>query len=134
MTIERLMIPPVDQARRRLLTVVAGGAVAAAIPAADARAEPGNAADPIYAAIERHKQAAAVYDAATDVRARFNDINMNDEQRKQLAVLEDAADEAWDPREEAAIDLLNTKPTTLAGIVALCRYVDPLLDVDGELP
>ncbi len=49
----------------------------------------------------------------------------NDEQTKQLAVLEDAVDEAWEPREEAVIDLVNTKPTTLAGVVALCRYIEP---------
>jgi hypothetical protein len=132
MTIERPMFPPRDSSRRGFLTVAAGGAVAAAIPTATLTAAP--AADPIYALIERHKEAAAVYDAATHVRAHFNDCHMNDEQRKQLAVLQDAVDEAWDPREEAAIDLLNTKPTTLAGIVALCRYIEPLLNADGELP
>ncbi len=127
----RPMFPDVDPTRRRLLTIAAAGATALTVAPARAAAP---AADPIYALIERHKQAVAVYDAATDVRARFNDINMNDEQRKQLAVLQDAVDEAWDPREEAAIDLLNTKPTTLAGIVALCRYIEPLLNADGELP
>jgi hypothetical protein len=92
------------------------------------------AVDPIYAAIKRHKQAAAVYDAAVNVRADFNDVTMNDEQTKQLAVLEDAVDEAWEPREEAVIDLVNTKPTTLAGVVALCRYIEPLLNDDSDLP
>jgi hypothetical protein len=31
---------------------------------------------------------------------------------------------------EASIDLLNTRPTSLAGIVALCEYVGPQLDDD----
>jgi hypothetical protein len=62
MTIERPMFPPVDPTRRRMLTIAAGGAVAAAIPA-DARVYPGHAADPIFAAIEAHRKA----DAAADI-------------------------------------------------------------------
>ena len=120
--------------RRSILGAIAAGGAAAAIAARPVPAIAASPADPIYAAIERHGRAVAAHDNATEVRAHFEDINMNDEQRKQLAVLQDAVDEAWDPREEAAIDLLNTEPTTLAGIVALCRYVEPLLDDDGELP
>jgi hypothetical protein len=37
MTIERPMFPPVDTTRRHLLTIAAGGAVAAAIPTAGER-------------------------------------------------------------------------------------------------
>ncbi len=53
MTIERPMFPPVDQARRRLLTIAAAGATALTVAPARATAP---AADPIYAAIERHKR------------------------------------------------------------------------------
>jgi hypothetical protein len=55
------MFPPVDPTRRHLLTVAAGGAVAAAIPTTVLAATP--AVDPIYAAIEAHRKA----DAAADV-------------------------------------------------------------------
>jgi hypothetical protein len=72
--------------------------------------------------------AVAAHDNATDVRAHFDDINMNDEQKKQLAVLEDAADATYNHMEDAGVDLVNTKPATLAGILALCRYVEPLLN------
>jgi hypothetical protein len=123
---------PIDTRRRHFLSLAAGAAVAAAIP--NAAPVAASAIDPIYAVIERHKQAHAVHDAAASVRADFYDIHMSADQRKQLAAMEEAVDEAWEQREEAAIDLVNTKPTTLAGIVALCRYVGPLFDADGSLP
>jgi len=116
---------PVDPTRRRLLSIAAGGAVAAAVPATVIAA---TVVDPIFAAIDEHPSAIAAHDAATDIRAAFNDVNMNDEQRMQLAVLEAAVDGAWDRLEDAGITLVNTDPTTLAGILALCRYVEPLLN------
>jgi hypothetical protein len=50
----------------------------------------------------------AAHDAATDVRAAFNDVNMNDERRTQLAVLEGAVDDAWDRLEDAGITLVKS--------------------------
>jgi len=76
------------------------------------------AVDPIYAAIHAHRQAVAAHDAVTDVRAAFNDVNMNGE-KTQLDVLEAAVDDAWDRLDEAGCDLVNSEPTTLAGVVAL---------------
>jgi hypothetical protein len=54
MTIERPMFPPVDPTRRRLLTVAAGGAVAAAIPTAVLAAAP--AVDPVFDLIDIHRK------------------------------------------------------------------------------
>jgi len=130
MTIERPMFPPVDQARRHLLTVVAGGAVAAAIPTATLTAAP--AVDPVYAAIERHKACALKHAAAWDVRARFNDCQMNDEQERQLQILEDAIEAVWQPCQAAGIDLFNTAPTTHAGIIAAIRYIQERHRNHGE--
>jgi len=126
MTIERPMFPPVDPTRRHLLTIAAGGAVAAAVPAAALTASP--SLDPIFAVIQRHKEVLAAYDAAVNVRGCFNDINMNDEQREQLAVLVAAVDDAYEHMEDVGSDLVDTKPTTLAGIGALCRYIEPFLN------
>ena len=50
MTIERPMFPPVDPTRRRLLTVAAAGAVAAAIPTITLSAAP--AVDPLFDLID----------------------------------------------------------------------------------
>ena len=44
--------------------------------------------------------------------------------------LQEATEDASDQMHEASIDLLNTPPTSLAGIVALCEYVGPQLDDD----
>ena len=120
---------PVDPTRRRLLTVAAGGAVAAAIPTAALTAAP--APDPIYAAIERHKRAAIEYDAAADIRGRFHDMDMNPEQERQCSLLDEARDAAWEPCEQAAIDLINMAPTTLTGIEAAIRYIIIQMSDDG---
>jgi hypothetical protein len=117
---------PIDPKRRRFLSVAAGGAVAAAIPAAALAAAP--AVDPIFAVIAQHRKAGAEHDAVTDVRAAFDDVNMNEEQKRQLAILEAAVDDAWDRLDDAGCDLVNSKPTTLAGVAALCRYVEPIFN------
>jgi hypothetical protein len=127
---------PIDTNRRRFLTVAAGASVAsvgtlavAAMPASTADSA-ACAVDPIFDVIERHIHAVAIYDAAVNVRGCFNDAKMDNEQRAQLAVLKDAVNETYDRMEDAGTDLVNTKPTTLAGIVVLCRYIEPLLDED----
>jgi hypothetical protein len=81
-----------DTTRRRFLTSAAGGAVAATIPA-DARAYPGHAADPIYAAIEKHRAACIVWDAAVSVRAEFPEgpAPMTDEASRMPRLLSNKA-------------------------------------------
>jgi hypothetical protein len=123
---------PVDPTRRRFLTVAAAGAVGAAIPAADARVNPGHTADPIYAAIERHRVCAAKHEAAWNVRGQFDDCQMNDEQERQLKALEDAIELVWEPCEAAGIDLFNSAPTTAAGIIAAFRYIQIQHRSEGE--
>jgi hypothetical protein len=43
-------------------------------------------------------------------------------------VLATATGDSWDYLDEVSGDLVNTKPSTLAGIMALCRYLEPLLN------
>jgi hypothetical protein len=129
----RYLEPPVDPTRRRLLTVVAGGAVAAAIPAADARANPGHTADPIYAAIERHKDLAKALDAVWKLRARCKDFGtLTEAEKARVRELNDATDAAHLPLEAAAMDLFNTAPTTHAGIIAALFYMRIQHRNDGE--
>jgi hypothetical protein len=116
--------------RRSVLGAIA--AATAAVTVAGARpTDAAPAIDPIYAAIERHKAAGVVWDAAVNVRFRFNDLHMDHERRKQLAVLEDAVHEAWEPCVQAGVDLINTGPTTLAGIVAAIGYLRIQMSDDG---
>jgi hypothetical protein len=124
---------PIDTTRRHLLTIAAGGAVAAAIPA---RAYPGHAADPIFAAIERHKQTAAVWDAAVGVRADFPESAdpMTDAQWEERDRLDDAEEDAREPLAAAGVDLVTTAPTTHAGIIAAISYIRTQMRNDAFMP
>jgi hypothetical protein len=132
---ENTTVMPIDPTRRHLLTIAAVGAVAAAIPA-DARAYPGHSADPIYAAIEKHKAAAAVWDAAVSVRADLPEgpAPMTDEQWEERCRLDDAEEDAREPLVDAGVDLVGTKPTTLAGIIAAISYIRTQMRNDAFMP
>jgi hypothetical protein len=142
MTLERPMFPPVDPTRRRFLAVAAvASAVSAGTLAAAAAMDPNvphaaagipTSVDPIYAAIERHKEAAVVWDAAVDVRSDFNDLTMTAEQRRQRDDLDDAVKDARDALADTGVDLINTAPTTLAGIARALNYIrEQMLQEDG---
>jgi hypothetical protein len=125
--------PPINTSLSRRGALGAIAAATAAVTVAGARptgAAP--AADPIYAAIERHKACAVKLDAAWSARARFNDCRMNDEQERQLQILVDAIDQADELCEAAGVDLFNTAPTTPAGIVAAIRCIQIQHRNDGE--
>ena len=119
------MFPPVDPTRRRLLTIAAAGSIAGFSPAI-ASALPD---DPIHAAIKKHKAAAAVWDAAVDVWAKFPDGPELWEERERI---HDAWCDARNALDDVAIDLINTAPTTLAGIVRALNYIrEQMLQDDG---
>jgi hypothetical protein len=101
--------------------LAASGAVAAAIPAAAIAAMP--TTDPIYAAIERHKDLAKTFDAAWEVRGRCKDWKMTEEEEAHVQNLNDAIDEIGLPLEAAAMDLFNTAPTSHSGMIAALRYI-----------
>jgi hypothetical protein len=128
---------PVDTTRRRFITIAAGasiisvGSLAAVAMPISATPVSDAPIDPIYAAIERHKAAGIVWDAAVDVRSNFNDLHMTDEQREQRDLLDDAVEDAWEPCEQAGIDLITTKPTTPAGIITAIRYIQIQMRDDG---
>jgi hypothetical protein len=91
-------ITPVDTTRRHLLTVAAGGAVAALV--SPALATP--AADPIFAAIDAFCRVDAEYMA-------FEGPN-------------DIPDELGDRQWNAYKAVLRTRPTTLGGLAALTSF------------
>src|SRR5450759_99657 len=123
------------QSRRSILGAIAAGAAATlastiAEPATAAAALP---ADPIYAAIERHKAACVPWDAAIDGRADFPEDPhpMTDEQWEQRDALDDAVDEARVILQQAGLDLINTAPTTATGIATAIRYMQRQMRTDG---
>jgi hypothetical protein len=112
--------------RRKILGTIAAAATAvAAKPAGSAGIGPTAPDDPIYAAIEKHRAACIVWDAAVDVRASLPEgpEPMTDEQWEERDRLDDAEEDAREPLAAAGVDLVTTAPTTLAGIVAAVSYI-----------
>jgi hypothetical protein len=123
---------PVDQARRRLLTIATGGAIAAALPVAALA----NGPDAIFAAIERHRELSADYTAAVDISSKLED---GPEFEAADAITGDRCGDLLDHADA----LILLEPTTIAGIIALMRYVASLeewqtpqdsVEFDGQPP
>jgi hypothetical protein len=125
--------------RRTLLTT------AAALPALAVPALASAAPDPIFAAIEVHRQAYAEFEAR--VRCEFaleDELPMNnresriDAYHEKIVETDDprwvpalrATEEGSDLAELAAIKLLNVDPTTIAGVAALLEYFAEVEVVD----
>jgi hypothetical protein len=128
--------PPTNTSptRRNILgTIAAAGAAALTLAPARA-ADP--AIDPIYEVIERHRNAAREHHEAVDIHMDFEEIGMTGAklEKYESVVAETAA--TYDRLEDAGVDLINTRPTTLAGIFALCQYIKPLFAEDDapDLP
>ena len=135
--IDHPMFPPVDPTRRRFLTVAAvASAVGAGSLAAAAMAENVPQAvtmpigpDPIYDVIEQHRKAAREHIEAVRIQFAYEEHGgIQGERLEEYQRLDGETDEAYDRMEHASRDLVNTKPATLAGIVAVCRYVGALLE------
>jgi hypothetical protein len=136
-------VPTPQSSRRGFLVqasavAAAGAAIGASLPlpAPPAAAQSSAAeADPIFAAIEAHRRAIAAHGEAVGVEMAL-EVSLPDDRRLTDA-WEDKIVETDDPRwpaalravsaassamDDAAIDLVNTEPATLAGIEALLRY------------
>jgi hypothetical protein len=142
-------------ARRNFLTGVALTLPAAAAPAALAGSL---VADPIFAAIEVHRAATAAAYAAMRAHGVLEAEIPRDKRQSVITVWEETIVEtddprwidsqravmtAWSAQDDAAVELLNVAPTTLAGVTALLRYAveanvddmgfpDKLLSSDGH--
>jgi hypothetical protein len=107
--------------------VAAGGAaLGAGLPLPAPAATP----DPIFAAIERHRAAGIVWDAAVGVRSVFPEgpEPMTDEQRDTL---DEALDDARDALNKAGVDLIRTVPTTAGDIASAIAYIQRQMRDDG---
>jgi hypothetical protein len=90
--------------------------------------------DPIHLAIERHRSAARLWAAAVAVRSAFPD-NANPMTLEQQRQIDAAVAGARLPLIDAGLDLIETAPTTLEGIVAALQYMrDRLQDDDDAMP
>jgi hypothetical protein len=92
--------------------------------------------DPIYSVIEAHQKAKRDERDAVRLADAYEDntvckLNMNAQQTADHNELERAVSVAFDRLKEMSIALVTTKPTTIAGIGAACRYMKSLLLEEG---
>jgi hypothetical protein len=108
--------PPVDPTRRNLLTVAAGGAVAAAMSPALLSAA---AADPIFAAIEAHRKTHIAHMASLAVQARF-------ERRYGIGEGSWVSAKPCEDEFDAFAAFVAESATTVQGLFAKLAYFDEL--------
>jgi hypothetical protein len=120
---------PIDTTRRHFLTVAAAGGAALTLPPVRAASQ---AADPIYEVIESHRKACAAHNEAVDTHMDFEEVGMTGEKLEKYESLVAETDAAHDRLDGVGCDLINTRPTTLAGILALCRYINPLFEEEDS--
>jgi hypothetical protein len=129
---------PIDSKRRRFLAVAAGASLASVgtlAVAAMPTAAPDSAAcavDPIYAAIEAHRKACREHHEAIDIHMDFEEVGMTGAKLEKYNSLVAETDAAYYRLDDVGCDLINTRPTTLAGILALCRYITPLFEEEDS--
>jgi hypothetical protein len=89
-----------------------------------------------FAVIERHHKAFREHNEAVDIHMDFEESGMEGEKLAEYKRLVAATAAAYDELEDAGLDLINTWPTTPAGIFALCQYIKPLFAEDDapDLP
>ena len=120
---------PVVSTRRRFLSQAAGAAAGgtalalAPIPPAPAAAAPAGLLDPVFSLIEAHRTARDAYLAALAEQNRLDQIG------------DRAADWVADTQCHADMDtfndLIETAPTTFAGLVAWASYLDEIRQVEA---
>ena len=111
----RVSTPRTDSSSLSRRKTLAGLAVLPAlIPAVAAAADP----DPIFAAIERHRVLSTEYDSAVAISGNLGG--------PEFEAAEEITSVCCDALLEHANKLICSKPTTLAGAIALVRYVASL--------
>lgn len=150
MTLQRPMFPPVDPTRRRFLSqaaaATAGGgvlamtgiapAISAPVPSSEAAGPSPGSADPIFEAIEAHKTTCATLHVELNQHIALERIGIKGRVSAahdgELAECEARMDTAFDVQTYAACALVNVKPTTGPGVMALLQYAIDA-DTDGEM-
>jgi hypothetical protein len=129
-----LSTPPTNTSptRRNILGTIAAAATAIAAKPATAAANGPIAPDPIYEVIEQHRKACAAHNEAINIHTDFEEVGMTGAKLEKYESLVAETDAAYDRLDDVGCDLINTKPTTLAGILALCRYITPLFEEEDS--
>ena len=125
---------------------VAAGSAAVTVAAGSSASAYQNGPDPILATIEAHRAATAAVCSVLDVHTmlerelprdkRESSVNAHGEEivttdDPRWIDCERAVNQAFDAETDAAIELLNVRPATALGLIALLQYV-AAADRDGE--
>jgi hypothetical protein len=97
----------------------------ATIPPAPAVAAPAGLLDPVFSLIEAHRTARAAYLVASAEQDRRDRIG--DRSGDWVAAAQ------FDADIDAFNELIETAPTTFAGLVAWASYLDEIRDVDEDM-
>lgn len=73
--------------------------------------------DPVFAAIERHRELSVLADEAAAISTKFVGVSPESEAASEIT------SERSDDVDECAHALIRLEPTTMAGAIALTRYV-----------
>jgi hypothetical protein len=106
--------------RRSTVNALVGAAGLSAIPVAATAMAP----DPIFAAIERHKASYVAFGHLLNLKDKFEDEHGRSHASPEYEEWQRREDEACDAESSATAEMVATVPTTIAGVVALLRYVD----------
>ena len=111
--------PPTNMSptRRNILGTIAAAATAIAAKPVTAPAIGPIEPDPIFAVIERHRKACREHHEAVDIHIDFEEVDMEGEKLEKYNSLVAATAAAYDDLEDAGLDLINTRPATLVGIL-----------------
>ena len=122
---------PVVSTRRRFLSQAAGAAAGgtalalAPIPPAPAAAAPAGLLDPVFSLIEAHRTARAAYLAALAEHTRLDRLG------DPAAYL--ISEAPFGAQLDAFTDLIETAPTTFAGLKAWASCLDEIRDADEDM-
>jgi len=117
MSIEQPMSPPRTEPNQRLSRRAALAGIAALPAAVPVTATAG--LDPIFAAIERHRELSTHCDEAVSISAKLTE-------GPEFDAADAISAESRDAVVEYAEVLIRSEPATMAGITALIRYVASL--------
>jgi hypothetical protein len=124
--------PPVDQTRRRFITIAAGASVASVGILAVAAMPAASAIDPAFALIAAHRAAEIAHCEVIDAQAEAEiKYGVRSVEAWEAA---DRCGAMCDEINEIAWKLATMPPTTLAGVAAVLRFANEVEDAGGDWP
>ena len=87
------------------------------------QSDAGKAIDPIFAAIEAHRQTGHAFEVALDRLQELEESPRRGELDDERRAADEAAEETGRANDRCALAMLDVEPTTIAGVIALLDYI-----------